>query len=160
MKKKLLLNGEEVEVNVSVNRGGLVEFTFNGKEYSFKGSSIEPHKSFLSGSLNSRVIHSKNNFLVEGKELCVESPSTSRSKSGSDTGGHMLSPMPGKILQVLVKVGDSVVKGDSLIVMEAMKMEHTIKSSEAGVISAVHFSEGQLVSGGVDLVDLNCEQEG
>ncbi|OUR97842.1 hypothetical protein A9Q84_06490 [Halobacteriovorax marinus] len=159
MKKKLVLNGEEVEINVLTNRHGQVEFTFNGRDYSIKANQLGPHKTFLTGTLNARVIHTDHDFMVAGKELRVEPPNSSRSKNRTDTGGHMLSPMPGKILQVLVKVGDVVKKGDSLIVMEAMKMEHTIKASEDGVISEVHFGEGQLVAGGVDLVDLNCEQE-
>jgi 3-methylcrotonyl-CoA carboxylase alpha subunit len=62
--------------------------------------------------------------------------------------------MPGKILKLLVKVGEDVVPGTPILVMEAMKMEHTIKASKAGKIEKIHFKEGDQVAGGVELVKL------
>ncbi|PIK15930.1 acetyl-CoA carboxylase biotin carboxyl carrier protein subunit [Halobacteriovorax sp. JY17] len=159
MKKKLIVNSKEVEIDLSLNRDGRVEFTFNGEHYSFSNRRVDDVKSYISGDLNTLVSHFENNFVVAGKELIIESPLRSRSKTSSGGAGHMQSPMPGKILQVLVKVGDSVKEGDSLIVMEAMKMEHTIKANSDGKISAIHFSEGQQCAGGVDLVDLDQEEK-
>jgi biotin carboxyl carrier protein len=68
--------------------------------------------------------------------------------------GQMKSPMPGKILKILVKVGDEVKAGTPILVMEAMKMEHTIKASKAGTILQIHFKEGDQVAGGVELVNV------
>jgi acetyl/propionyl-CoA carboxylase alpha subunit len=59
--------------------------------------------------------------------------------------------MPGKIIRVSVKVGDQVEKGQSLLVMEAMKMENEIRASQAGRVSAVKVTEGQAVETGADL---------
>ncbi|MFG1513882.1 biotin/lipoyl-containing protein, partial [Halobacteriovorax sp. ZH3_bin.1] len=64
-------------------------------------------------------------------------------------------PMPGKILKVHVELGQEVKIGDALIVMEAMKMEHTVKASRDGKIDAILVQEGQTIDGGVDLVELN-----
>lgn len=50
------------------------------------------------------------------------------------------SPMPGTIVKVYVKVGDKVKKGQALFVMEAMKMEHTMKAPSDGVVKAVNSS--------------------
>ena len=57
--------------------------------------------------------------------------------------GDVRSPMPGIIVNVLVKVGDAVIAGQTVVVMEAMKMENNIPSASAGVVSAVHVQKGQ-----------------
>ena len=56
------------------------------------------------------------------------------------------SPMPGKIIQVLKKVGDKVLEAEEIMIMEAMKMEMPICSSAAGAIAALKVSEGQAVA--------------
>lgn len=57
------------------------------------------------------------------------------------------SPMPGKVVKVLVAVGDVVEVGRGLVVVEAMKMENEIRAGRAGTIKAVHVKEGQPVEG-------------
>lgn len=157
MKKKIIINSNEVEIDILKNRDGVVEFSYNGKNYSFSGKSLDDFKSYISGDLNTFVTSYEDNFVVSGKEITISSPSRSRSKSNASSGGNMQSPMPGKILQVLVEVGQDVSEGDSLIVMEAMKMEHTIKANSDGKVTAVHFSAGQQCAGGVDLVDIESQ---
>ena len=61
--------------------------------------------------------------------------------------GSLTSPMPGKILDVLVGPGDAVRRGDPLIVMEAMKMEHTLRSPVDGTVERVSASVGDQVEG-------------
>ena len=55
------------------------------------------------------------------------------------------SPMPGKIVRVLVAAGQAVSEGEALVVMEAMKMEHTMKAPADGVVEAVHGKEGDVI---------------
>lgn len=62
--------------------------------------------------------------------------------------------IPGTIIKVLVKAGDTVKEGDSLLVVEAMKMETNIVASSAGTIESVLVSEGQQVKTGELLVKL------
>ena len=62
--------------------------------------------------------------------------------------------MPGTILKINVKAGDSVKRGDVLCVLEAMKMENDIKAANDGVVSAVHVSQGASVNTGDALVSL------
>jgi biotin carboxyl carrier protein len=73
-------------------------------------------------------------------------------QSGKKKGLRVRSQMPGKIVRVQVKVGDQVQKGDSILVMEAMKMENDIRAPHAGVISTVKVTVGQAVETGADLV--------
>ncbi len=63
--------------------------------------------------------------------------------------------MPGKILRVSVKPGDQVKKGQSIIVMEAMKMENEIKSPQDGVIKEVKVHVGQAVETGAELLSFS-----
>jgi 3-methylcrotonyl-CoA carboxylase alpha subunit len=71
-------------------------------------------------------------------------------------GGHLTAPMSGTIVAVLVKAGDAVTKGSPLLILEAMKMEHTVIAPAAGTVSAVHYRQGDQVSEGVDLIDVDA----
>jgi len=69
-------------------------------------------------------------------------------------GGHLTAPMPGSVVSVLVKVGDVVKKGQPLIIMEAMKMEHTIVALLDGTVEAIFFAAKEQVKEGAELVSL------
>ena len=66
--------------------------------------------------------------------------------------GHITAPLPGKIVQVLTRPGAEVKKGEALLVMEAMKMEHTIVAPADGTVARVGFAEGDQVEEGAELV--------
>ena len=76
---------------------------------------------------------------------------------GSDTAsqGHITTQMPGVIVRTLAMVGDSVQKGQSLIVVEAMKMENELKAPMDGVVAAVHVEDGQAVDSGTLLIEVS-----
>ena len=59
--------------------------------------------------------------------------------------GRLTALMPGRIVELLVKPGEAVTKGQPLLIMEAMKMQHTIVSPKDGVIERVAFKENDLV---------------
>jgi 3-methylcrotonyl-CoA carboxylase alpha subunit len=65
---------------------------------------------------------------------------------------HFNAPMNGTVVEVLVKAGSQVTKGDSLIIMEAMKMQHAIKAPSDGRIGQVFYAKGELVDGGSELL--------
>jgi 3-methylcrotonyl-CoA carboxylase alpha subunit len=66
----------------------------------------------------------------------------------------MRAPMPGLVKLVRAARGEAVRKGQALIVLEAMKMEHTIVAPAPGIVTAVNFAVGDRVAEGADLVDL------
>ena len=70
------------------------------------------------------------------------------------TGVGAVSPMAGKIVKILTKVGESVQAGDPLIIMEAMKMEHIIKASHNGIVESILYDEGDFVEGGEILAEV------
>jgi biotin carboxyl carrier protein len=67
---------------------------------------------------------------------------------------QILAPMPGKVLQVLVRVGQQVAAGDGLLILEAMKMEHRMIAEAPATVRAVHVVDGQMVDAGAVLVEL------
>ena len=79
--------------------------------------------------------------------------------SGAQGGaaGAIVSPMPGTIVKVPVRVGDVVAERDLLVVLEAMKMEHRIEAPRDGVVKSVAVVPGALVAGGATLVELESE---
>ncbi|SFT91328.1 acetyl/propionyl/methylcrotonyl-CoA carboxylase subunit alpha [Pseudomonas marincola] len=68
--------------------------------------------------------------------------------------GGFTAPMNGSIIRVLVEPGQSVEAGTTLVVLEAMKMEHSIRAAEAGVVKALFCAEGEMVKEGTVLVEL------
>jgi biotin carboxyl carrier protein len=128
------LEGVEYAVNLGAEYGNQMNLTYEGSNYGVIG--VDTH------------------FVVNGHEFMIDSPRKSRSKSKGKDVGEMKSPMPGKILKILVSTGAEVEIGTPILVMEAMKMEHTIKASKKGVVEKILFKEGDQVQGGVELVKL------
>jgi 3-methylcrotonyl-CoA carboxylase alpha subunit len=85
-------------------------------------------------------------------------PDTGESNSSGANAG-LSAPMNGTIVALLAEVGASVKADTPLLVMEAMKMEHTIRAPGAGVVKAFYFQPGDLVDGGAELVDFTAEEE-
>jgi 3-methylcrotonyl-CoA carboxylase alpha subunit len=76
------------------------------------------------------------------------------SEASSASGGKIVAPMPGKISAVLVQTGATVQRGQTLMVIEAMKMEHAITAPSDGVVETIGFAPGALVEEGVELLKL------
>ena len=70
--------------------------------------------------------------------------STSASASAA-VAASVHAPMPGKVVRVLVSAGQAVSAGDALVVLEAMKMEHTMKADTDAIVEGIHASEGDVV---------------
>ncbi len=68
--------------------------------------------------------------------------------------GSLQAPMPGKVLELTVAPGDRVVRGQVLVVVEAMKMEHAVKSPRDGTVARVSVAVGDMVNPGMPLVTL------
>jgi 3-methylcrotonyl-CoA carboxylase alpha subunit len=76
-----------------------------------------------------------------------------RKRGGAHAGG-LEAPMPGVVTKVLIAQGDRVTKGQPLLAVEAMKMEHLIRAPRDGTIAALHTKQGEMVSPGVALVEM------
>ena len=79
--------------------------------------------------------------------------------AGEDpTAGRLTAPMPGRVTQLMVEPGSRVRRGEPLIIIEAMKMEHTVAAPADGVVEAVRFAVGDLVEEGAELIALAAPQ--
>ena len=81
--------------------------------------------------------------------------SAGRSRAGP--AGGLESPMPGGVTRVMVTAGEIVKKGQPLLAIEAMKMEHLIRSPRDGKVRELHAKAGEMVSPGVALAELEEE---
>lgn len=98
--------------------------------------------------------------ITDGKQVDVKRIITDYSGDGDEAGaGAILSPMPGKIIQVTVAAGDQVSKGETLMVMEAMKMEHSLTAAADGVVDEVFFETGDQVEEGVLLIRVESKED-
>ncbi len=103
-----------------------------------------------------KVMH----VIIDGTTLIVRDLATDIDRfvlTGVRTGG-IVAPLPGQVLQLKVKAGDQVREGDLLAIIEAMKMEHSIRSPRDGKVSAVHCTEGGRVDEGAELITLDPEE--
>jgi len=73
--------------------------------------------------------------------------------------GSLISPMPGKVTEMNVKVGDNITKGQKLLVMEAMKMNHSISSDRDGVVKEIYVNIGDQLETGTSLLLLKSDDE-
>jgi biotin carboxyl carrier protein len=86
--------------------------------------------------------------------LLPPDPRRSHQGEGGTGSGSLSATMPGRVLDVLVAEGDTVQKGDTLVLLEAMKMELRIQAPAAGQVTGVHCTAGQVVERGQMLVEL------
>jgi 3-methylcrotonyl-CoA carboxylase alpha subunit len=92
-------------------------------------------------------------------ELLRQNPYLSEHE-GTDEDAHPGSPLPGKIVSLLVAEGDRVETGDKLLVLEGMKMEYTMLARTTGTIEKILYREGDIVEAEVALIDIQADEEG
>jgi propionyl-CoA carboxylase alpha chain len=102
------------------------------------------------------VRHSDRAAWVNGPEgqstFVLQTPDDADEREG--VAGECRAPLPGAVTKVMVSVGDAVGEGDALVVLEAMKMEHTLRADGAGTVSRIDCAPGQQVDVGDLLVAL------
>jgi 3-methylcrotonyl-CoA carboxylase alpha subunit len=82
----------------------------------------------------------------------TQAPSASRRRSPGAQ--NVMSPMPATVVAIHAVAGQTVTEGETIIVLEAMKMELPIKAPRSGVVKTVHCAKGDLVQPGVNLLEL------
>ena len=161
MEKKLVINDQELKISLISRNDKEVVFDYNGKPFKFQ---------VMKSSANSVILKSESgeqfkfNGFANSKDKSLDifyngfeanlKFLDGAQKNKAKSVGSLLSPMPGKIIKVLVSDGQTVKKGDPLIILEAMNMEHTIKAGIDGVVEKVFFKEGDQVQGQTELIKL------
>ena len=75
----------------------------------------------------------------------------------SGDAGDLVTQMPGKVVKIMAEIGKVVNAGDTLVIIEAMKMENEIKASATGMIKAIHIKEGQALEAGYTMMEIEVE---
>ncbi|MCB9474136.1 MAG: biotin attachment protein [Candidatus Delongbacteria bacterium] len=139
------------------------DFTIHGNRYQVQIQSIEDNQALVlvNGSEYAVEIHDeklkeKTPRLV--REQAVPDSSSHHQRTSSPSApkgvGLVKSPLPGTILELKVKVGDTVARGAVLMIMEAMKMENEIRSDRAGVVRSLLVAQGESVLEGASLAEI------
>ncbi|MDX2042294.1 MAG: acetyl-CoA carboxylase biotin carboxyl carrier protein subunit [Acidobacteriota bacterium] len=162
MKLQIEIDGQSKEAEfVTVN--GLAQLKLGEQTHSAEVSQPEPD--FYVVQLNNRVYRcavdklptGDTEIVVNGKRFPVKVRDKKhlRGNVGVDTGAGgkatLVSPMPGKIVRVLLAVGDEVTANQGVLVVEAMKMQNEVQSPKAGKVAELRVTEGQTVNAGETL---------
>jgi glutaconyl-CoA/methylmalonyl-CoA decarboxylase subunit gamma len=138
---KFVINGLQYEVEIKEFADSIAELEVNGTPFRVE------------------VTHQPATTKTpRPKRPAVKSQAAAAAPAAAPTGGgpvsQVTSPLPGTVLQVLVKAGDTVKKGDKLLVMEAMKMENNIQSERDGIIKSIKVAVGDNVLQGAALLEI------
>jgi 3-methylcrotonyl-CoA carboxylase alpha subunit len=145
-------------------RRGLFEFELPHGRRNVSGErSGETLRAWLDDrSVAARVVRSGRTIdIFQGTErhtLEIHDPGLHELDAGGG-GGGLAAPMPGKIVAVLVETGATVEKGTPLLILEAMKMEHTIKAPAGGTVKELLSAVGEQVEEGAELLAFERSKE-
>lgn len=126
--------------------------TLNGKKYEVEIERVDEYRPLDRGA---QVSAPAPILAAAPAPKAAPAPAPAPAAAPSAGGQTVEAPMPGKILDIKVKVGDAVSYGQCVIVMEAMKMETEIVAPAAGTVAAINVSTGDSVETGAVLVTLN-----
>jgi len=167
MKISMHTGGREIPVRVSRKGANCFTFEIEGVNYecctdSWDGSRLactingHDHVVHISEDKGNQAFVSAGGFLftMQRGDLLTETVSAALLDAAGEGGGHISSPMPGKVTKINVKAGDEVKKGKVLLIIEAMKMENSITAPADGVVEKVNVKLGQMVETSTALVDV------
>lgn len=127
---KYNIAGKEYIVQVGERNDNITTVTVNGEAY------------------NVEVIPEP----VEKKKVVLAAPVTNKQETKDDMQDALRSPLPGTIIDIVAKVGDKVKEGDTLVVLEAMKMDNNLIAEKDGVVKAILVTEGEAVKENTPLI--------
>jgi len=132
------IRGHKYDVEVLHQERNIIDLEINGSHYSVE--------------LDQEIQMKKTPTLVRAAVHTHKPIQKKQTASGSL---HIKCPLPGNIMQIMVKVGDTVEVGDKLLMYEAIKMENVILAEKPGTISKVHVAAGDAVMQDAVLIDIN-----
>ena len=139
---KYKINGNKYAVAINEVCDTAAKVTVNGEEYTVEWENPVEEKPVIKVQP------------VAAKPATAPAPAA-KPVAAAPTGGHSIkTPLPGVIIDVKVNVGDTVAKGQTVIILEAMKMENNINADREGKVTAIQVAKGDTVADGAVLVVL------
>lgn len=158
MKQQWKIQDQEIAVNLEKDTEGSYTATIGENTYTVRGTRLGAHH--LHAEINGRSVHfavaqdgPHRYVMLHGVPYLVEDGSVRRRSSDDGAQSELTPPMPGSIARVLVQAGDTVEKGQELLVLSAMKMETTLYAPHDGTIANVLVAEGEQVMPGQQLIE-------
>ncbi|HEX3585322.1 MAG TPA: biotin/lipoyl-containing protein [Candidatus Angelobacter sp.] len=141
---KCKLDGRELPLDVVSAQDGMLSLLLRGKSYEVKQETV---------GAESNVVVGQERFSAS-----VRDPRSfrSRRRAGASEQGVMKikAPMPGKVVRILAPAGSQVAMGQSVVVIEAMKMQNELKAPKTGVVKKINVEEGAAVEAGQALAEV------
>lgn len=147
---------EEFSLDVEVKANRMMEFIHEGKKTSLwiKNLAGKNYYSFDQVAWKKLASLGVNETLVSNSEIYKVFRGYKPSGLNKGGAGALITQMPGKIVKLMKNVGDAVSKGETVLILEAMKMENEIKSGADGVIKVINVKEGQALEAGFLMVEI------
>ena len=139
---KYTINGNKYDVAINEVNDTTAKVTVNGEEYTVEWEKPVEEKPVVKVQP------------VAAKPTAAKAPAAQPAAAAAVSGHAIKTPLPGVIIDVKVNVGDTVAKGQTVVVLEAMKMENNINADRDGKVTAIQVAKGDTVADGAVLVVL------
>lgn len=155
------INGHDYQVDVNSVEGGIADVTVNGTDYKVEladavpapaQQTVRPAPQTVSTGAPAVTTASRATSLASQATAPAAQTATASAPHGK--GEVVTAPLPGVILDIKVKVGDAVKAGQTVAVLEAMKMENEIESTASGTVTAVNAGKGDSVLEGAAIITI------
>ena len=145
------INGNEYKVSIEINGDSTASVIVNGATYEVEveGSTVKPVV-----TKKPQVAAVPASHPVQPSTVAVGKPAATANAAAAAADSAIKSPLPGVILDIKVKEGDTIAVGQTLMILEAMKMENNIDSDRAGVVKSIKVNRGDSVLEGAVLITL------
>jgi biotin carboxyl carrier protein len=145
---KINVDNMNFEVEVGEITGGTAQVTVNGKPYKII---IENRDNSNGGIVTAPIQTSAHEPVSPSVSHKPDVPAPAARTTAPAGAGSIMAPIPGLILDIMVKVGDRVEAGDTVVIMEAMKMENNLVTNATGTVREISVQKGAQVNTG-DLI--------
>ena len=139
---KYTINGNKYDVAINEVNDTTAKVTVNGEEYTVEWEKPVEEKPVVKVQP------------VAAKPTAAKTPAAQPAAAAAVSGHAIKTPLPGVIIDVKVNVGDTVAKGQTVVVLEAMKMENNINADREGKVTAIQVAKGDTVADGAVLIVL------
>lgn len=142
------VDGKNYDLDVLKVGDGVYSILYEGKSYNVETITGEDPKKYIVNTIFTR-------YAVEIVDAATRYQRARQGGESENGVSRIVVPMPGKIVRVLVKAGEEVSTGDTLVIVSAMKMESEYKAGKDGIVKEVLVKDGDTVDGGQVMVVLD-----
>lgn len=144
-KYQYTIQGVDYDVEINEVEGSLAKVNVNGIDFD-----VELKQPISVGKQVKKVKIEK----PIAAPVTAAAPAAAPAPVEAGSGAKVLAPLPGTVTEICVKVGDAVAMGDTVVVLEAMKMQNNIEAENSGTVTSVLVSKGDTVMEGAPLITI------